>query len=155
MGLTRSHSKIKIQFMKLFKSFCKKELISRRVILRNQKVGFSEKDLFIFKTSLLTLKLSLLAHDHRKRRARAFFKLLEFQGAIKRRMQLVGTVLKLSTKTENLEKFSVLRELRAFLAKSRKGESDQSSRSTRAAGSSSSRCSWGFAIGATSAFSCG
>lgn len=107
--------------MKLFKSFCKKELISRRVILRNQKIGFSEKDLFIFKTSLLTLKLSLISFDQRKSNGRELFRLLEYQGAIRRRIQLMGTLLKTCTKTENLEKLSVLRELKGFLLKSRKG----------------------------------
>jgi hypothetical protein len=109
--------------MKLFKSFCKKELISRRVILRNQKIGFSEKDLVIFKTCLLILKLSLITHDQRKKKAKIFFKHLEYQKAIKKRIQLIGNMLNISTKKENLEKFSVLREFKRFLLQSRQGKS--------------------------------
>ena len=108
--------------MKLFKSFCKKELISRRVVLRNQKIGFSEKDLVIFKTCLLILKLSLITHDQRKKKAKIFFKYLEYQKAIKKRIQLIGNMLNISTKKENLEKFSVLREFKRFLLQSRQGK---------------------------------
>jgi hypothetical protein len=108
--------------MKLFKSFCKKELISRRVVLRNQKIGFSEKDLVIFKTSLMILKLSLIVHDQKKQKAKIFFKFLEYQRAIKKRLQLIGNMLQISTKKENLEKFSVLREFKIFLKKSRQGK---------------------------------
>ena len=110
--------------MKLFKSFCKKELISRRVVLRNQKIGFSEKDLVIFKTSLLILKLSLIFHEHKINKGREFFKFLEYQGAIKKRLQLIGNMLQISTKKENLEKFSVLREFKIFLQKSRQGKAN-------------------------------
>lgn len=107
--------------MKLFKSFCKKELISRRVTLRNQKIGFSEKDLMIFKTCLLVLKMSIIVRHHKKQKGKVFFKFLAYQGALKKRMQLIGKMLRISTKKENLEKFSVIKELQGFVQKSRKG----------------------------------
>jgi hypothetical protein len=109
--------------MKLFKSFCKKELIARRITLRNQKIGFSEKDLMIFKTCLLVLKLSLIVHEKKKIEGEVFFKFLEYQKATKKRIQLIGNMLKISSKTQNLEKFSVLRELKDFVGKCRKGNS--------------------------------
>ena len=107
--------------MKLFKSFCKKELISRRVTLRNQKIGFSEKDLIIFKTCLLVLKMSIIVYQQRKQKGRNFFKFLKYQGALKTRIQFVGNVLRISTKKENLEKFSVIKELKGFVIQCRKG----------------------------------
>lgn len=110
-----------MQFMKLFKSFCKKEFISRRITLRNQKIGFSEKDLSTFKTCLLVVRLSLLVVSRRLDQGKAFWKFLLYQRAIKRRLQLVGNMLKVSTKTEHLSKLLVLKNLRRFVEQCRKG----------------------------------
>lgn len=107
--------------MKLFKSFCKKELIARRITLRNQKIGFSEKDLSIFKTCLLVLKLSLIVFEKRKIEGNLFFFYIEYQKATQKRIELIGNMLKISSKTQSLEKLSVLRKLKGFVTQSRKG----------------------------------
>ena len=75
----------------------------------------------IFKSCLLVVKLSLIVYKHKKEEGKNFLKLLEYQGALKKRIQLVGNVLRISSKKENLEKFSVIKELKEFVNKCRKG----------------------------------
>lgn len=100
--------------MKLFKSFCKKELINRGVTLRNQKIAFSKKDLITFKYFIFALKIKNIFKNNFYNCGKYMFKNCKKQLKIHQRILLIGNVFQTILKTQKLEKIKVLKELLNF-----------------------------------------
>ena len=97
--------------MKLFKSFCKKELINRGVVLRNQKIAYSKKDFETFKYFIFSLKLKIIFKGIFKNCGKLFFQNCNKRVKISQRIQLIGNIFKKLLKTQKLEKLNVIKVL--------------------------------------------